>query len=57
MRLFYTARGVTCGWGFAKDGTYHAQFARDAWAAWQEAKVQPNAPDWFPSTADRESAP
>lgn len=38
MRQFYTARGVNVGWGMAKDGSYHAQFARDAWAAWQEAQ-------------------
>lgn len=38
MIMFYTSRGVVCGWGRAKDGAYHAPFARDAWAAWQEAQ-------------------
>lgn len=48
-REFYTARGVDCGWGFDKRGGYLAAFARDAWAAWQEAQRNPRAPDWFPS--------
>ena len=38
MREFYQSRGVQCGWGFTKDGRYHAPFANDAWAAWQEAR-------------------
>lgn len=38
MREFYTKRSVQCGWSMAKDGRYHAAFANDAWAAWQEAQ-------------------
>ena len=38
MREFYTSRGVQCGWGFTKSGSYHAPFANDAWAAWQAAQ-------------------
>jgi len=38
MREFYRARGVVAGWGRAKDGSYLAPFARNAWAAWQEAQ-------------------
>lgn len=42
MESFYRARfaaqGVTVGWGRAKDGSYLASYARDAWAAWQAAR-------------------
>jgi hypothetical protein len=56
MALFYTARGVSCGWGRDKGGGYLAPYARDAWAAWQEAKRDPRAPDWFPSVTDQPAA-
>ena len=51
MREFYARLGVQCGWGMAKDGSYYAEFARNAWKAWQEAARGPNAPDWFPDLA------
>lgn len=38
MEAFYMGRHVPCGWGRDRRGEYHAQFARDAWAAWQEAR-------------------
>lgn len=38
MEAFYRARGAQTGWGRDRKGDYHAQFARDAWAAWQEAR-------------------
>jgi hypothetical protein len=45
MEAFYRARlarrGVTVGWGRAKDGSYLSEYARDAWAAWNEAKTSP----------------
>jgi hypothetical protein len=56
MAAFYTARGVSCGWGRDKGGGYLAPYARDAWAAWQEARRDPRAPDWFPSAADQPAA-
>lgn len=41
MRAFYFSLGVECGWGRDKSsGEYLAPFARDAWAAWQEAKKE-----------------
>jgi hypothetical protein len=43
MEDFYTARlapqGITLGWGLGKNGEYLAAYARDAWAAWQEAQT------------------
>ena len=42
MEAFYRSRlaprGTTVGWGRGKDGSYLTEFARDAWAAWQEAQ-------------------
>lgn len=44
MEAFYMGRHVPCGWGRDRRGEYHAQFARDAWAAWQEARRTPDVP-------------
>lgn len=33
--------GVSCGTGRTVDGQFLAQFWKDAWAAWQEAKKVP----------------
>lgn len=56
MREFYTKRGVRCGWSMARNGRYHAQYANDAWAAWQEAQRtadQPSAaPSMFPTLSE-----
>lgn len=42
MEAFWHARlaqrGTTCGFSRDERGEYHAEFARDAWAAWQEAR-------------------
>jgi len=44
MEAFYTARlalqGKTVGWGFDKHSEYLSTFAKDAWAAWQEANKE-----------------
>ncbi len=53
MEAFYNARlnprGVTVGWGRDKDGNYLAEYARDAWAAWNMTQLAeapiPNAPN------------
>ncbi len=33
-------RGQTCGWSRDERGEYHAEFARDAWAAWIAARAE-----------------
>lgn len=42
MEAFYTSllakQGTTVGWGFDKNSQYLSSYARDAWAAWQEAQ-------------------
>jgi hypothetical protein len=44
MEAFYTMRlglrGVTVAWGRDKRGAYLAEYARDAWAAWQAAQLR-----------------
>jgi len=45
MESFYrsllTPRGTVVGWGRDRRGIYHAEYARDAWAAWQAAQNAP----------------
>jgi hypothetical protein len=33
--------GQTCGFSRDRHGSYHASFARDAWAAWNAAQLAP----------------
>lgn len=46
MEAFYTmrlaAQGTTIGFGRDKNGNYLSIYARDAWAAWQEAQKRSN---------------